>query len=88
MIKFEQDCCLSASLWQSPPDISDICSIKECAQRVSALVGSEGLNLLVNNAGIINKSPLLESSCEDMRTLFNTNVLGPMNMIKVSNNTR
>ncbi|TNM96823.1 hypothetical protein fugu_014979 [Takifugu bimaculatus] len=65
-----------------PLDISDICSIKGCAQRVGALVGSEGLNLLVNNAGIINRSPLLESSCEDMRTLFNTNILGPMNMIK------
>lgn len=51
-------------------------------------MGSEGLNLLVNNAGIMNDSPLLESSCEDMRTLFNVNVLGPMNMIKVSNNTR
>lgn len=74
-------------LWQCPPDISDLCSIKECTQKVSTLVGSEGLNLLVNNAGILNKTTLLETSCEDMRNLFNTNILGPMNMIKVSNDT-
>lgn len=51
------------------------------------MLGSEGLNLLVNNAGILIRSTLLESSCEDMQNVFNTNVLGPMNMIKVSNST-
>lgn len=78
------DWCLT-SLWQSPSDTSDLCSIKECTQQVSALVGSEGLNLLVNNAGILIKTTLLDTTCEDMQKVFNTNVLGPMNMIKVSN---
>lgn len=48
-------------------------------------MGSEGLNLLVNNAGILIKTTLLDTTCEDMQKVFNTNVLGPMNMIKVSN---
>lgn len=47
-------------------------------------MGSEGLNLLVNNAGILVRTSLLDSTCEDMQAVFNTNVLGPMNMIKVS----
>lgn len=48
-------------------------------------MGSEGLNLLVNNAGILIKTTLLDTTCDDMQKVFNTNVLGPMNMIKVSN---
>lgn len=47
-------------------------------------MGGEGLNLLVNNAGILIKTALLDTTCEDMQTTFNTNVLGPMNMMKVS----
>lgn len=65
-------------------DTSDLCSITECRKQVSALVGDEGLNLLVNNAGILIKTTLLDTTCEDMQNTFNTNVLGPMNMIKVS----
>lgn len=83
MIISLNDCC-SISLWQSLSDISDLCSIKECTQQVSALLGSEGLNLLVNNAGILIKTALLDTTCEDIQKVFNTNVLGPMNMIKVS----
>lgn len=51
---------------------------------MDSLVGAEGINLLINNAGILVRSPLLETSSEDMLNVFNTNVLGPMNMIKVS----
>lgn len=51
---------------------------------MDSLVGAEGINLLINNAGILVQSPLLETSSEDMLNVFNTNVLGPMNMIKVS----
>ncbi|CAG01124.1 unnamed protein product [Tetraodon nigroviridis] len=63
-------------------DTSDLSSIKECTQQAGALVGSEGLNLLVNNAGIMINTTLLDTTCEDMQKIFNTNVLGPMNMIK------
>lgn len=46
-------------------------------------MGAEGLNLLVNNAGVLCKATLLESTAEDMRSSFETNVVGPMNIIKV-----
>nr|XP_046270645.1 C-factor-like [Scatophagus argus] len=63
-------------------DAADPCSIKQCSQQVGSQVGTEGLNLLINNAGILSKSILKEVTPEDMHNSFNTNVMGPMNMIK------
>uniref|UniRef100_A0A3Q3WR91 Uncharacterized protein n=1 Tax=Mola mola TaxID=94237 RepID=A0A3Q3WR91_MOLML len=63
-------------------DTTDLCSIKQCAQLVDSQVGTEGLNLLINNAGILLRHSLLETSTEDMQETFNTNIIGPMNMIK------
>lgn len=47
-------------------------------------MGSGGLNLLVNNAGILFKEGMLECKAEDMQKSFDTNVMGPMNIMKVS----
>ncbi|XP_034751243.1 C-factor-like [Etheostoma cragini] len=63
-------------------DATDLCSIKLCAQQVGSLVGTGGLNLLINNAGILPKGTVQETSPEDMQHCFNTNVMGPMNLIK------
>ncbi|KAM7371759.1 hypothetical protein PAMP_008969 [Pampus punctatissimus] len=63
-------------------DTTDLCSIKQSAQLVGSLVGTGGLNLLINNAGILGKGTLQDTSPEDMQSTFNTNVMGPMNMIK------
>ncbi|XP_053195214.1 uncharacterized protein LOC128379563 [Scomber japonicus] len=63
-------------------DASDLCSIKDSAQLVGSLVGTGGLNLLINNAGILAKGTLQDTTPEDMQSSFNTNVIGPMNMIK------
>ncbi|XP_042360576.1 C-factor-like [Plectropomus leopardus] len=63
-------------------DANDLCSIKQSAQKVGSVVGTGGLNLLINNAGILASGTLQETSPEDMQNSFNTNVMGPMNMIK------
>ncbi|KAK5856176.1 hypothetical protein PBY51_007791 [Eleginops maclovinus] len=63
-------------------DADDLCSIKQCVQQVGLLVGTGGLNLLINNAAILFRSNLLEISPEEMQKTFNTNVMGPMNIIK------
>ncbi|XP_041633989.1 C-factor-like [Cheilinus undulatus] len=63
-------------------DVSDLCSIKESVQQVLSVVGKEGLNLLINNAGILTKFTLQDSTQEDMQNVFNTNVIGPMNILK------
>lgn len=64
-------------------DATDLCSIKQSAQQVDSLVGTGGLNLLINNAGFLAKGTLQETSPEDMKITFDTNVIGPMNIIKV-----
>ncbi|XP_031697346.1 uncharacterized protein LOC116379539 [Anarrhichthys ocellatus] len=63
-------------------DATDLCSIKLCAQQVGSVVGTGGLNLLINNAGILVKATVQETTTEDMQNTFNTNVIGPMNIIK------
>ncbi|XP_049924843.1 C-factor-like [Epinephelus moara] len=63
-------------------DASDLCSIKQCAQQVGSLLGTGGLNLLINNAGIMVSATLEQTTAEDMQNSFNTNVMGPMNIIK------
>lgn len=81
-IRLPDSCCFSFFISWS--DTNDLRSIKECAQQVESQVGTGGLNLLINNAAILIDKTLLETSSEDMQNTFNTNVLGPMNMIKVS----
>ncbi|KAI3359733.1 hypothetical protein L3Q82_014107, partial [Scortum barcoo] len=63
-------------------DASDPCSIKECAKQVTSLVGAGGLNLLINNAGYLARSIVQEATPEDMQKSFNTNVTGPLIIIK------
>ncbi|XP_073693850.1 C-signal-like [Garra rufa] len=63
-------------------DADDPCSIKESAKKVGSLLGSNGLNLLVNNAAIVARGTIQTSSVEDMKNTFNTNVIGPLLIIK------
>lgn len=78
------DCHGCSTFFPSLSDADDLCSIKECAHQVGSLVGTGGLNLLINNAGILPRANLQDTSPEDMQKGFNTNVMGPMNIIKVS----
>ncbi|XP_042293580.1 C-factor-like [Sceloporus undulatus] len=60
----------------------DVCkpsTIKEAAAKVSELLKGAGLNILINNAGIIKVESTLESEKqEDMLEVFKTNVVGHM----------
>ncbi|KAG7246435.1 hypothetical protein CRUP_027319, partial [Coryphaenoides rupestris] len=60
--------------------VTDLCSIKRCAQQVGSRVGPRGLNLLVNNAAVLPHGTAQSSDPELMLAAFNTNVLGPMNL--------
>ncbi|XP_016150780.1 C-factor-like [Sinocyclocheilus grahami] len=63
-------------------DADDPCSIKESAKKVGSLLGKCGLNLLVNNAAKMANGNIQTSSVEDMKNAFNTNVIGPLLIIK------
>nr|XP_055042352.1 C-factor [Misgurnus anguillicaudatus] len=63
-------------------DVADPRSIKESAEKVSSLLGNSGLNLLVNNAAVLPQKSMLTATVKDMQDTFNTNVIGPMLVIR------
>nr|XP_040045741.1 C-factor-like [Gasterosteus aculeatus aculeatus] len=63
-------------------DATDLCSIKQCAQQVGSVVGTGGLNLLINNAAVAVRTTMQETTPEELQHMFSTNVMGPMNIIK------
>lgn len=58
-------------------------SIKAVVKEVEDLVGEEGLNCLVNNAGINVSASLEEVTTETMLTLYETNTVAQLMVTKV-----
>ncbi|XP_054614694.1 C-factor-like [Dunckerocampus dactyliophorus] len=67
-----------------PMDVSDLDSIKEAAKLIGPQLGGEGLNLLINNAGIAgnNETTVQEITPNDVQDVFSVNFMGPLNIIK------
>ncbi|XP_060110153.1 C-signal-like [Heteronotia binoei] len=61
-----------------PLDINDPSSIEKAAAKVTELLQGAGLNLLINNAGIVKPSSLESETAENMAEVYKTNVIGPM----------
>jgi NAD(P)-dependent dehydrogenase (short-subunit alcohol dehydrogenase family) len=57
-------------------DLTDDASIVRCAGEVDSLLGDQGLDGLVNNAGIIVQGPLELVKPEALRRQFEVNVIG------------
>ncbi|TRY65891.1 hypothetical protein DNTS_022759 [Danionella cerebrum] len=54
----------------------------ESAKTVGSLLGTKGLNLLINNAAILAKGIVKTSKAEDLKNSFTTNVIGPLLIIQ------
>ncbi|ETE60295.1 hypothetical protein L345_13963, partial [Ophiophagus hannah] len=59
-------------------DTNDPRSVKAAAAKVTELLKGAGLNLLVNNAGILKLSTVETETPENMSEVYKTNVIGPM----------
>ncbi|XP_074855580.1 C-signal-like [Carettochelys insculpta] len=59
-------------------EVTDPASIKAAAARVETHLKGSGLNLLINNAGILKLSTLESETPEDMALVYATNVTGPL----------
>jgi short-subunit dehydrogenase len=55
-------------------DVKNLDTIKEAYDQISSL--SEGLDVLINNAGIFVGGPLVEIELEELERIMNINVLG------------
>ncbi|CAM4407584.1 unnamed protein product [Leuciscus chuanchicus] len=63
-------------------DVADPFSIKESAKKVGSLLGKNGLNLIINNAAVLPQKSMLTATVEDMYHALNTNMLGPLFVIR------
>lgn len=54
---------------------------------MSSLLGNSGLNLLVNNAAVLQQKSMLNATVEEMQDTFNTNVIGPFLVTRVKRNS-
>ncbi|EDV24739.1 expressed hypothetical protein [Trichoplax adhaerens] len=63
-------------------DASDKQSIENSAAAVKEKLGDEGLDLIINNAGIGAPGKLLQVTNEDMIRVYQTNVIGPLNVVQ------
>ena len=63
--------------------VDDAASVSRAARDVEAKLGDQGLDVLVNNAGVTAYSPggTKTAPPEQMANLFDVNVLGPHRMI-------
>uniref|UniRef100_A0A8B9GP46 Zgc:92161 n=1 Tax=Astyanax mexicanus TaxID=7994 RepID=A0A8B9GP46_ASTMX len=57
-------------------------SIQESAKVVGSKLKGRGLNVLVNNAGVMAAGNMEDTTDDNMLSAFSTNVMGPMNVIK------
>ena len=63
-------------------DVADAGSIKRAIDRVGARVGQDGLDLLVNNAGIAVGGPLEYLAADDWRRAFDVNFFGVVDVTR------
>ncbi|XP_074406984.1 C-signal-like [Zonotrichia albicollis] len=63
-----------------PLEVSDPASIKAAAAKVGEHLGGSGLNLLINNAGVLKAKSLDDEMLQDMTETYTTNTVGPLLM--------
>ncbi|NXH04393.1 GSFK dehydrogenase, partial [Loxia leucoptera] len=61
-------------------EIANPASIKAAAAKVEEHLGGSGLNLLINNAGMVKPKTLEEETLEDLTETYTTNTVGPLLM--------
>lgn len=64
-------------------DVDNQATIDSAKSTVEAKVESDGLNLLINNAGLLERANLEDVTREQMRRGYETNAIGPLMMAKV-----
>ncbi|XP_064242675.1 C-signal-like [Passer domesticus] len=66
-----------------PLEVADPSSIKAAAAKVGEHLGGSGLNLLINNAGILKPKSIDNEMLQDMTETYTTNTVGPLLMGQV-----
>lgn len=68
-----------------PSDVTQYESYNNLVEQVSNIVQDDGLNVLLNNAGIASRTTRLDHvKAEDLSSVFETNAVAPVMMTKVN----
>ncbi|XP_060110065.1 C-signal-like [Heteronotia binoei] len=65
-----------------PLEATDPSSVDAAAKKAEAHLGGRGLNLLINNAGVMPPCSMDSITAKDLLDVYNTNVVGPMLVTK------
>ncbi|MBT0608635.1 SDR family oxidoreductase [Aequorivita echinoideorum] len=61
----------------------DVCNLESIESAISELIEATGkIDVLINNAGVGITGPIEETPTEEMKKAFDTNLYGPINVIK------
>eukprot|EP01135_Chromosphaera_perkinsii_P000158 Nk52_evm54s32 gene=Nk52_evmTU54s32 len=63
-------------------DVTNDQDIVDCVAQVEEIVQEEGLYLLVNNAGILSRSTLEETTVEEMMNVYRVDAVAPLMVVK------
>jgi len=63
-------------------DVTNEKHIEICAAKIAEVVGDEGLNCIINNAGVIHRGNLESTSSDDFKRLYAVNTVGPAMVVK------
>ncbi|XP_068116042.1 C-signal-like [Hyperolius riggenbachi] len=63
-------------------EATDAKSVQEAAEKVEKHLNGAGLNVLINNAGIMPDSSLESTDADDLLHVYTTNVVGPLLVAK------
>ena len=65
-------------------DVADEASVKAARQETEKILGREGLNVLINNAGVHPRCPSIQNiDVSQMASTYRCNVIGPAVMCRV-----
>ncbi|KFW02349.1 C-factor, partial [Fulmarus glacialis] len=73
---------LSSTLCFAPADTVNLPSIRGAVRAVGSHLKDQGLNLLINNAGVSSHATLRSLDSQEMLSTFATNVVGPLQVAK------
>ena len=66
-------------------DVCDEGTINVAKEKVDDILGDQGLNLLINNAGISSREQTIEDvTVENLMEIYNVNVVGTIRVCKVN----
>ncbi|XP_038004184.1 C-factor-like isoform X1 [Motacilla alba alba] len=79
---YESLCPDTSALQRPRSDTVNLPSIRRAMQAVGYHLKDQGLNLLINNAGISSHGTLCSLDSQEMLDVFATNVVGPLQVVK------